>query len=193
MVANREPGVAIPHSQPVDRSESDKVSVPHEKGVHVVRTITIDRPIEDLYHFWRETVNLPQVMQYIESIDMLGDNRAHWTIKLPGGMKAEFDAEKYTDVPNEVISWRSLEGADLQNAWAVRFRPAPDDRGTEVQLTVEFVPPGGAIGEAVFKLFGEAPSQYIGQYLREFKQVMETGEKATTEGQSSGRQDEVQQ
>jgi len=37
------------------------------------------------------------------------------------------------------------------------------------------------------------PEQYIGQYLREFKQIMETGEKATTEGQTSGRSGEIGQ
>jgi uncharacterized membrane protein len=91
-----------------------------------------------------------------------------------------------------VISWRSISGSDLQMAGSVRFKTAPADRGKEVHLTIEFVPPGGAIGKAVLKLFSEAPQQYFGQFLREFKQVMETGEKATTEGQTSRRLEEVQ-
>ena len=124
---------------------------------------------------------------------MTGQNRAHWTIKLPTGQQAESDVEVYTDTPNEVISWRSLPESDLRHAGSVRFRQAPGNRGTEVSLDVEFVPPGGKIGELVLKLFGEAPRQYIGQYLREFKMLMETGEKATTEGQTSGRDWEVEQ
>lgn len=171
----------------------DPVSVPHEKGIHVVRTVTIDRPVDELYAFWHDPTRLPQVFGYIESVEMIDTNRAHWVIKLPGDMKAEFDAEVYTDVPNEVISWRSLPGSQMDNAGSVRFRPAPGNRGTEVQLTLEFVPPGGRIGKALMNLFGEAPAQYIGQYLREFKQLMETGEKATTEGQTSGRKEEVKQ
>lgn len=165
-----------------------------DKGIKVKKSITIDRPISELYAFWRDPTNLPAVMDYIESVQVTGDNKAHWKVKLPGGMKTEFDVEVYTDVPNEVISWRSLEGSEMQNAGSVRFRPAPGTRGSEVHLTVEFVPPGGAIGQALMKLFGEVPSQYFGQYLREFKQQMETGEKATIKGQPSGRkEDEVQQ
>jgi uncharacterized membrane protein len=169
---------------------SENVSVPREKGIHVVRAVTIDRPIHELYEFWHDLTRLPEVFKYVESVQMTGDNQAHWTIKLPDNTTTGFDAEIYTDVPNEVVSWRSLPGSDLQNAGSVRFKPAPANRGTEVHLTLEFVPPGGAIGKALLNLFGEAPNQYIGQFLREFKQLMETGEKATTEGQPSGRKKE---
>lgn len=173
------------------RTNPGVVSVPHEQGVHVTRSVTINRPVEDLYNFWREPTNFPQVIGFIDSVQVTGENRAHWTVKLPGGLTSEVDVEVYTDVPNEVISWRSLPESQVQNAGSVRFRPAPAGRGTEVQLTVEFVPPGGPLTQALFKLMGEAPAQYFGQYLREFKQVMETGEKATNDGQSSGRATET--
>ena len=170
-----------------------RVSVPHEQGFHITRAVTINRPAADLYAFWHDPTNLPQVINYIESVQITGIDQAHWTIKLPGGMKAEFDVEVYTDTPNEFISWRSLPDSSVKNAGSIRFRPAPAGRGTEVQLTIEFVPPAGPLGKAVLNLFGEAPQQYISQFLREFKQVMETGEKATTEGQTSGRKGEVRQ
>lgn len=174
------------------KSNPSQVSVPHEQGIHVVRAITINRPVEDLYNFWRDPANLPQVMGYVESVQPIGENRTHWTVKMPiGDMKVEFDSEVYTDVPNEVISWRSLPGSQVENAGSVRFKPAPAGRGTEVHLTVEFIPPGGPLAQAALKLFGDAPNQYFAQYLRELKQKMETGEKATTEGQTSGRVEEV--
>ena len=43
-------------------TNSGRVSVPHEQGVHVTRAVTIDRPVEALYNFWRDPANLPQVM-----------------------------------------------------------------------------------------------------------------------------------
>lgn len=164
-----------------------------DKGIKVVKSITVDKPVEELYNFWHDPTNYPAVMDYVQSVQITGQNTAHWTVKLPGGIKSEFDAEVYTDVPNEVISWRSIEGSELQNAGSVRFRKAPAEKGTEVQLTVEFVPPGGVIGQAVSKLFGEVPAQYIGNYLRQFKQKMETGETPTIEGQPSGRKEEQQE
>lgn len=177
-------------AQTIDsRPPQDPTKFP-EKGVKVVRAVTVNRPIHDLYLFWRDFTNLPRVMHYVESVQPIGENRSHWVIQLPNGSKSEFDTELYTDVVDEVISWRSLEGSELQNAGAVRFRPAPADRGTQVELTVEFIPPGGIIGEALMKLFNDAPSQYIGQYLREFKSIMETGETPTIQGQSSGRKED---
>lgn len=168
---------------------SRNVSVPHETGIHVVRSVTVNRPVEDLYRFWREPNNLARVLKYVDSVQMIGDNRATWTLKLPGGGTTQFNAELYTDTPNEVISWRSLEGADIKNAWSVRFRPAPSNRGTEVQLTIEFAPPGGPLARALGELFGELPGQYFAQYLREFKQLMETGERSTNAGPSGRNKD----
>jgi uncharacterized membrane protein len=169
---------------------SQHVSVPRQSGIHIARAITINRSVEDLYAFWHEPKNLARVLKYVSSVESSDEAHAHWTIKLPGGATAEYDAERYTDTPNEVISWRSLEGAKIPNAWSVRFNPAPEQRGTEVHLTIEFTPPAGPLGRAMLSLFKEAPDQYFQQVLREFKQVMETGEKATTQGQPSGRNEE---
>lgn len=167
------------------------VAVPHEQGFHITRSVTINRPASELYAFWRDPLNLPNVIDYIESVQVTAPDRAHWTVKLPGGLKTSFEVEVYTDQPNEVISWRSVPDSSIKTAGSIRFRSAGADRGTSVTLTMEFVPPGGPLGQAALKLFGDAPAQYIAQYLREFKQMMETGEKATTEGQTSGRVQEV--
>lgn len=182
--------LGISTAEDTDYRRSENVSVPAETGIHVVRAVTINRPAEDLYNFWRNPANLPSVMKYVDSVEYISPERAHWTINLPAGAKSEFDAEVYTDVPNEVISWRSLPGSQIANAGSIRFKPAPEGRGTEVTLTIEFVPPGGPLGQAVMKMFNDAPSQYIGQYLRDFKMIMETGEQATTQGQTSGRASE---
>ena len=56
-----------------------------------------------------------------------------------------------------------------------------------MKVVLEYTPPGGAVGNTIAKIFGEAPEQQIGDELRNFKMLMEAGEIATTEGQSSGR------
>lgn len=173
---------------PSSPRRSENVSVPAETGIHVVRAVTINRSAEHLYNFWRNPANLPSVMKYVESVEYVGPERAHWTIKLPGGVKSEFDAEIHTDVPNEVISWRSMPGAQISNAGSIRFKPVVSGQGTEVILTLEFVPPGGALGQAVMKMFNDAPAQYIGQYLHDFKLMMEADEQAASTGSSSSDQ-----
>jgi uncharacterized membrane protein len=163
------------------------VSVPAGHGVKVEKSVTVNRPPEEVYRFWRDFQNLPRFMNHLESVSDLGSGRSHWVAKAPAGKTVEWDAEVYNEKENELIAWRSLEGADVDNAGSVRFEPAPEGRGTTVRVTLKYDPPAGKLGSLVAKLWGEEPSQQIEEDLRRFKQVMEAGEIPTTEGQSSGR------
>ncbi len=75
----------------------------------------------------------------------------------------------------------------MDNAGSVHFQEATGGRGTEVKVSLKYDPPGGIVGATIAKLFGEEPSQQVEEDLRHFKQLMETGEIPTIEGQSSGR------
>jgi Predicted integral membrane protein len=145
-------------------------------GIVRVKSITINRKPEEVYHFWRNFENLPRFMSHLESVHVIDERRSHWVAKAPAGMKVEWDAEITEDRPNELIAWRSLEGTDVENSGSVRFASAPGGRGTEVKVSILYNPPGGAIGAGIAKLFGEEPEQQIKGDLRRFKQVMETGE-----------------
>ena len=151
-------------------------------ATRVRKSLIINRPPEELYQFWRDFENLPRFMQHLESVRVTGEGRSHWVAKAPAGTTVEWDAEITEDRPNELIAWRSLEGADVENAGSVRFEPAPGNRGTIVRVEIEYNPPGGALGAAVAWLFGEEPGQQAQDALRCFKQVMETGEVVLSEG-----------
>lgn len=157
------------------------------KALRVEKTVTINRSVEELYNYWRNFEQLPGFMKHIQSITVVDLRRSHWVAKAPLEQSIEWDADIIDDRPNELIAWASVEGADVDHSGFVRFKPASADRGTEVKVVTEYNPPGGAVGVAFAKLFGEAPEQQIGDELNRFKQLMETGEIATTEGQSSGR------
>jgi uncharacterized membrane protein len=147
-----------------------------DHGIRVKKAITVNRPPEDVYRFWHDFQNLPRFMDHLESVQTTGDRRSHWKAKAPAGRPVEWDAEVVDDRPNELIAWRSLDGADVPNSGVVRFQPAPGDRGTEVRVELEYTPPGGPVGATIAKLFGEEPDQQVGEDLRHFKQVMEAGE-----------------
>jgi uncharacterized membrane protein len=162
-------------------------SVRHKEGIKVRRSVTINRPREELYRFWRDFENLPRVMRHLESVTVLEGGRSHWVAKAPAGRTVQWDAEIHTETINELISWRSAPSAQIANAGSVRFRPAPGDRGTEVTVTLEYSPPLGPTGAVIATLFGEEPSQQVREDLRRFKALMEAGEAPTTDGQASGR------
>jgi uncharacterized membrane protein len=113
--------------------------------VHVVETITIKRPRQEVYGFWHNFENLPRFMAHLESVQVLDERRSHWKAKAPAGSTAEWDAETIEDRPNELIAWRSLEGSEIPNSGSVRFRDAPGNWGTEVRVEIQYQPPGGKI------------------------------------------------
>ncbi|CBN58043.1 MULTISPECIES: SRPBCC family protein [Kamptonema] len=156
-------------------------------NIKVEKTVTIDKSPEELYRFWRDFENLPHFMKHLKSVKVIDDKRSHWIASAPMDNSIEWDAEIINEQENRLIAWASVEGADVDNSGFVRFQPASTGQGTEVKVVIEYNPPGGAITAAFAKLFGEEPKQQIGDDLRRFKQIMETGEIATVEGQSSGR------
>ena len=155
--------------------------------IRVEKVVAIDRAPEELYGFWRQFDNLPRFMRHLESVRVVGQNRSHWTAKGPAGSRMEWEAEIVDDRPGELISWRSLPGADVDNSGSVRFERAPGGRGTFVRVKMEYNPPGGLFGASIAKMFGEDPDTQVQRDLYRFKQVMETGQVTTTEGQPAGR------
>ena len=155
-------------------------------AVRVKESVTIDRSPEELYQFWHDFQNLPRFMYHLESVQTTGDGRSHWVAKAPVGTTVAWDAEITEDIPNELIAWRSLEGADVDNRGSVRFERATGGRGTVVRVEIEYSPPGGVIGASIAKLFGEEPEGQVKDDLRRFKQVMETGEVVRSESSPEG-------
>jgi uncharacterized membrane protein len=146
------------------------------QGVHAKASCIVNRTPDEVYRFWRDFENLPRFMKHLDSVQDLGDGRSHWVAKGPAGTTVEWDATIIADVPGEVITWRSLDEADVDNAGAVRFEAAPGNRGTIVKVNIQYNPPAGIVGATVAKLFGEEPEQQLDDDLRRFKQVLEVGE-----------------
>ncbi len=164
-------------SDQLSRSPGEnQAGVPARDANQVTKTLTINRPADELYRFWHDFQNLPRFMSSIESVEVTGDKRSHWRAKGPAGAAIEWDAEIVDDRPNELIAWRSLPGSDVQMAGAVRFQPAPRGQGTEVRVEMRYTPPGGVIGATFARLFGGALDQVVLEDLRRFKQWIEVGE-----------------
>lgn len=154
---------------------TERPGVPKNFGTKIEKSIVINRPPEEIFRFWRNLENLPQFMEHVRSVRVLGDKRSHWIVKAPAGADVEWDAEIINEHPNEMIAWQSLPGADVQNAGTVRFEPGPAGNDTRLRVVLEFQPPGGKIGAKVAKLFHESPEQQLDEDLRRLKQQLETG------------------
>ncbi len=168
-------------------AKENMTSVKASSSVRVDQAMTINAPVEEIYNFWRNFENLPQFMYHLESVTKIDEMRSRWKAKAPLGMTVEWDAEIISEIPNELISWRSVESADVSNAGSVRFLPSTGGRGTVVKVELRYEPPAGKLGAAIAWLTGEEPSVQVRDDLRRFKQLMETGEIPTIEGQPAGR------
>jgi uncharacterized membrane protein len=142
---------------------------------------------EALYTFWKNVENLPRFMSHLESVTPTGERTSHWVAKAPAGMSVEWDSEIVRDDPNEGLSWQTVPGSEVTHEGTVRFEPDPTGRGTVVRVQMRYTPPAGKLGVQLAKLFGEEPKLQIKDDLRRLKQLIETGEVATTLGQSTGR------
>lgn len=174
----------------IDTAHSDGEGAAPEEyfdhGIHVRHTLTINKPPHELFDFWRRLENLSQIFNHLESVTENDATRSHWVARGPLDMKYEWDAEIINQERPTVLAWRSLGGADVDNAGSVRFLEAAGGRGTELKVTIDYIPTAGVVGKALATMIGEDPEQQICSDLRAFKRFMETGERPSTEGQPQG-------
>ena len=133
-------------------------------GIRVVRTMTVEAPIERVYEFWSDFENFPRFMSHVREVKRTGPDRTHWVVAGPGGTPIEWDAVVTERVPNEVIGWRTVEGSLVEHRGTVRFRPAGNS-ATRIEVRMAYRPVGGALGHGIAELFGSDPERVIGEDL----------------------------
>ena len=144
----------------------------YTRSIHVQHQVTILKPASELFQYWRQLENLPRFMEHLKDVRRVDEKRSHWVAKGPMSSSIEWDAEIINEEQDRLIAWRSVGDAMVDNSGSVRFLEA-GDRGTEVQVTLDYIPPAGRIGAGVAKLFGEEPDQTVKEDLRRFKTLME--------------------
>ncbi len=142
-------------------------------------TVTINRPADELYDFWRDVTNLASFMDNIEAIDVIDATRSRWRVKAPLEKTVEWESVITDDQPGRSITWQSAEGADVSNSGKVEFLRT-GHRGTVVRAVIAYEPPAGVVGQLFAKIFQREPRLQTRRDLRRFKQLMETGEIATS-------------
>jgi uncharacterized membrane protein len=168
-----------------EERDSPVASVGRGQGIKVEQSVTINRPVVEVYRFWRNFENLPRFMDHLESVAVIDETRSHWVAKGPAGTRIEWDAVIHNELDDELIAWRSLPGSEVNNAGSVHFTPT--STGTEVRVVLSYEPPAGKVGAAVARLLGEEPSKQVEEDLRRFKQVMDSGEVAAGSRPHAGR------
>lgn len=172
-ITGRWPKALVGHLLPTGNT---RAALGGERGVHVRESVRLEKPVADVYGFWRRLQNLPQFMTHLDRVTETSGGKSHWVARGPARLAVEWDAEIINEVENQVIGWQSLPGSDVVTAGSVNFDTARDGRSTQVSVHLQYAPPAGKAGALAASLFGREPSQTIREDLRHFKQLLEAGE-----------------
>jgi len=104
-------------------------------------TVTIDAPVHQVYMLYTHFNDYPKFMSFVREVTYLDDQRSHWVVDVVG--RHEWDAVNENWTPDREIGWRSVDG--LENTGRVTFAPVGDNK-TQVTVAIQYVPPGGALG-----------------------------------------------
>lgn len=150
------------------------------KNINIITKMTVNSPRDEVYAFWRKLSNLPLFMEHLERVEVLDDQRSHWTAKFPGGMTIDWYAEIVKEIEGELLGWNSLPGATIHNAGKVEFRDA-GEFGTEITVVITYRAPFGDVGEGVASLLNPMVKKMITKDVKNFKRYIEAGDVATIE------------
>lgn len=142
------------------------------------RSVTIDRPRDEVYAFWRNLANLPRFMEHVTRVEERGDITV-WTISGPAQVPVTVKTRIVKDSPGEQIAWRSVEGSHVRTEGKVMLRDAPAGRGTVLTAIVAWVPPAGELGRALATIWHRDPASQMRRELKRLRMLLETGEIAT--------------
>jgi uncharacterized membrane protein len=149
------------------------------QGIPTRKTVAVNAPVDQVFGFFTDWENWPQFMSHVRSVSASGQRgavgeRTHWVVDGPAGTAVEWDAVTTRFVPNETLSWQSVEGAAVQHTGTLQFVPL-DDGTTRVHVEMSYSPPAGAVGHTVAKLFGRDPESQMDDDLARLKTTIETG------------------
>ena len=136
------------------------------------RSIRVNAPAKKVYEYWRNFENFPNFMEHVEEVRTKSgnDKLSHWKISGPLGTTVEFDAEMTRDEPGKEIGWNS-RGGEMETSGVVTFQEIAGV--TEVHVLMQWYDtPGGAIGEAVSRMFQD-PEKMLEEDLQRFKDIVE--------------------
>jgi len=136
-------------------------------------TVSIRRPVEDVFSFYRDFRNLPSFLGDVIAVEPIGPATSRWTIQGPLGIQASWTIRITDERPNQLIRYETVAPPGLRTSWEIRFASRSTAAETEVRETLKM--PLGRLGRAALALIGKFPAEEVASNLHRLKQIMETG------------------
>jgi len=140
----------------------------------VHESIEVQAPLRDVFTYWSNLENFPQIMRNVEEVRVAGDT-SHWRVKGPLGKTVEFDARTVDMSPERGIGWQSTDDNEVETSGQVRFEEVAEGR-TRIDVTMNYAdPPGGKVGELAANVVSN-PEREMSEDLENFARKVERGE-----------------
>ena len=136
----------------------------------VEASITIQRPVEETFGFYRDLRNLPSFLGDVLAVEQIDPARYRWTIQGPLGIRGHWTTTVTKERSNELIRYET-DGSG--SSWDIYFSPGPQAGSTEVREVMKA--PLGRLGRMALALIGKFPAKEVSANLRRLKQRLETG------------------
>ncbi len=141
--------------------------------LRIATHLTVNRPVKEVYDFWRRLENLPRFMSHLREVIEIDNKRSHWVAILPGYIgSVKWNAEIVEEHPEKMISWCSIEGSTVDTAGVVQFTDNGDK--THLHVVLSYRPPAGKIGETIAKWANASVESMIRNDVMNFKNYIET-------------------
>jgi uncharacterized membrane protein len=142
-------------------------------NVNIRTSLRVDKPVDEVYDFWRKLDNLPKFMKHLSSVKELNNLTSEWTAKGPAGIGSlTWKAEILMDEPGKILSWHSLPGSSVDNAGKINFKQV-DANSTELDIVISYHAPLGVAGEAAAKLLNPIFEKFVKSDIENFRKYME--------------------
>lgn len=153
-------------------------------NINIRTSLTVNRPRDQVYAFWRRLENLPLFMKHLKKVEILNETTSEWTAAIAGGIGTfSWKSEIVKDDPGDTLSWHSLPGSAVENAGKITFSDAWN-AGTMVDIVISYHAPLGLLGEKAGRLLNPLFEKMVHEDVRNFKRYIEASGVPTTAPES---------
>jgi uncharacterized membrane protein len=147
--------------------------------------ITIKRPVEEVFGFYRDFNNLSRFLGDVVTVEQIGPAISRWTIQGPLGIRANWTVKVTEERTNELIRYETVTPPGLKTNWEIYFAPGSVAGETEVREVMKM--PFGMLGRAALAVIGKFPAEEVSSNLRRLKELVETGRVTDTSYAIAGK------
>lgn len=165
-----------------------RTSSPSEDEDTIEGNVTIQRPVEEVFQFYRDFTNLPRFLGDVMAVEQVGPATFQWTIQGPFGFRVNTTIKVTEMRPNKLIRYETVGVAGLKGSWEVHFAPGSAAGETDVRAVMKI--PFGRLARAALALIGKFPAEEQSSNLHRLKEVLETGRVTDTSYAVKGKFDQ---